>query len=360
MEIRIEKTKKSHLSEVDFGNLPFGKIKSDHMFVVDYSEGQWHDARIVPFAPMLLSPATSALHYGQAIFEGLKSHINAQDVPLLFRPDQNLKRLNLSAERMCMPTLPEDIFMAGLKELIRIDKQWIPRDPGKSLYIRPFMFATDDSVGVRVSETYTFVIFTSPVSPYYSQPLKIKVADKYVRAFDGGVGAAKAAGNYGASMLPTKEAFSQGYHQVMWMDGHEYRYVEETGTTNVFFVVGDQVITPALDGNILDGVTRKSCIQLLKESGMTVEEKRVDINELLDAHQKGILSDAFCTGTAATVAHIQLFNYKGKDIVLPPVSERKWSNYLSKKLDDIKWGIEPDAYGWIVEVNGKGTAVLGT
>lgn len=353
MHINIQKTISSRLSSVDFNDLPFGKIKSDHMFIVDYSNGQWHDARIVPFDNVPLSPATSALHYGQAIFEGLKAQVNTKGKPIIFRPDQNIHRLNLSAERMCMPHFPEELFIDGLKKLISIDSAWIPKEAGKSLYIRPFMFATDDSVGVRVSESYMFIIFTSPVSPYYSEPLKIKVADKYVRAFDGGVGSAKAAGNYGASMLPTKEAYSQGYHQVMWMDGHEFRYVEETGTTNIFFVVGDKVITPALDGTILDGVTRKSCIQLLKDEGIEVEQKRVDINELVDAHQKGILYDAFCTGTAASVAQIALFNYKNKDIILPPIADRKWSNFLLNKLNAIKCGNEPDRHGWILEVNGE-------
>ena len=352
MHISIQKTTNSRLSSVDFNDLPFGKIKSDHMFVADFAGGHWKNPRIIPYDTISISPATSALHYGQAIFEGMKAHLNKKNVPLLFRPDENFKRLNHSAERMCMPTISEDLFMDGLTRLIDLDKQWIPTDKGKSLYIRPFMFATDDSVGVRVSESYSFIIFTSPVSPYYSQPLKIKVAEKYVRAFDGGIGSAKAAGNYGASMLPTKEAYSQGYHQVMWMDGHEFRYVEETGTTNIFFVVGDKVITPALDGNILDGVTRKSCIQLLQDMNVTVEEKRVDINEIIEAHHKGILFDAFCTGTAASVAHIELFNHKGQDIILPPVPERKWSNYLGNKLDNIKCGIEADTHGWIVEVNG--------
>ncbi len=356
MHISIQKTSSSNLNTVDFNDLPFGKIKSDHMFVVDYARGRWQNPRIIPYGNIPLSPATSALHYGQAIFEGMKAHCNKNGVPLLFRPDENLKRLNLSAERMCMPTLPEELFMDGLLKLVSLDKNWIPKDKGKSLYIRPFMFATDDSVGVRVSETYSFIIFSSPVSPYYSQPLKIKVAEKYVRAFDGGIGYAKAAGNYGASMLPTKEAYSHGYHQVMWMDGHEFRYVEETGTTNVFFVVGDKVLTPALDGNILDGVTRKSCIQLLRDMNVTVEEKRVDIYEIIDAYSKGILFDAFCTGTAASVAHIELFNHKGKDIILPPVPERKWSNYLGHKLDAIKCGDIPDDYGWIVEVNGTRSA----
>ncbi len=351
MQISIQKTKVSRLGSVDFNDLPFGKIKSDHMFVVDYSSGRWHDARIVPFDHISLSPANSALHYGQSIFEGMKSQIDSRGVPLIFRPEQNLKRLNLSAQRMCMPVLPEKLFLEGLKKLISIDKGWIPEGSGKSLYIRPFMFATDDSVGVKVSESYMFIIFTSPVSPYYNQPLKIKVADKYVRAFDGGVGAAKAAGNYGASMLPTKEAYGQGYHQVMWMDGHEFKYIEETGTTNVFFVIGDRVITPALDGNILDGITRKSCIQLLEDKGVHVEQKRVDINEIIEASKNGILNDAFCTGTAASVVHIELFNYRGNDIILPNVAERKWSNYLGEKLDNIKCGIEADKHGWILEVN---------
>lgn len=357
MQIRVQKTTHSRLGSVDFSDLPFGKIKSDHMFVVDYSNGQWHDARIVPFEDLMLSPANSALHYGQAIFEGMKAQVDEQGTALIFRPDQNIKRLNLSADRMCMPNLPEDLFLKGLKQLIQLDIDWIPNGEGKSLYIRPFMFATDDSVGVKVSESYMFIIFTSPVSPYYSKPLKIKVADKYVRAFDGGVGSAKAAGNYGASMLPTKEAYAQGYHQVMWMDGHEFKYVEETGTTNVFFVIGDRILTPALDGNILDGVTRKSCIALLKEEGATVEEKRVDINEIIEAYKNGELKDAFCTGTAASVVHIELFNYKGQDIVLPPVAERKWSNFLHNKLDAIKGGKVNDNHGWIVEVVNENVGV---
>jgi len=350
MHISIQKTSHSRLNSVDFNHLPFGKIMSDHMFIVDFNDGRWRNARIVPYGDIPLSPATSALHYGQAIFEGMKAQVNEAGIPLMFRPDENLKRMNKSARRMCMPVLPEKIFMDGLSKLISLDKEWIPKEEGKSLYIRPFMFATDDSIGVKVSENYTFIIFCSPVSPYYSQPLRIKVADKYVRAFDGGVGYAKAAGNYGASMLPTKEATEQGFHQVMWMDGREFRYIEETGTTNIFFIIGDKALTPELDGNILDGVTRKSCITLLREQGITVEEKRIDINEIFDAHKKGLLTEAFCTGTAATVAHISHFNYKGQTIDLPAVNQRKWGNYLNETLNGIKCGRLEDIHNWIVQV----------
>lgn len=351
MKITLQKTTESRLATVDFSHLPFGKIKSDHMFVVDYYDGAWQDARIVPFGPIPLSPATSALHYGQAIFEGMKAHLNEDGTPLLFRPQDNLKRMNDSARRMCMPELPEALFMDGLSQLVALDREWIPQAEGNSLYIRPFMFATDDSVGVKVSESYCFIIFCSPVSPYYSQPLRIKVAERYVRAFDGGIGSAKAAGNYGASMLPTKEANNEGFQQVMWMDGKEFKYIEETGTTNVFFVVGNKVLTPSLDGSILDGITRRSCITLLRESGMEVEERRVSIDEIIEAQNNGTLKEAFCTGTAANIAHIELFQHKGLNYILPSLDERPVGNYLGETLQAIKCGKIADIHDWIVPVH---------
>lgn len=348
--IKITKSTQSKIKEIDFANIPFGKYFSDHMLVADFADKKWQRCEILPFGNLSLNPSTSAIHYGQSIFEGMKAYKDQQGHAQIFRPYENFLRINISAKRMAMPEIPEEIFMNGLFELIRLDSDWIPTKEGSSLYIRPFMFAMDDHVGVRVSESYKFVIFTCPVGAYYSKPIKVLVADKYVRAVTGGVGFAKAAGNYGAALYPTQQAQAKGYDQMIWMDAKEFKYVQESGTMNVFFIVNNVALTPELDGAILDGVTRKSVIQLLKDKGLKVEERKVSMEEIYEAHKKGLLMDAFGTGTAATIAPISLIGYKGEDLQLPPVENRKYSNAIKKEMEDIKTSRIADKHEWMVKV----------
>jgi len=321
------------------------------MFKVDYLNGEWIEPQILPYGDIPMSPSLSAIHYGQSIFEGMKAFKDQQGNPQLFRPIDNWKRLNKSARRMAMPEIPEEIFIEGLKSLVSIDRNWIPTKEGSALYIRPFMFATDDFVGVRPSKTFSFIIFTCPVNSYYPKPIKVKVEEKYVRAFHGGTGDAKSAGNYGLSMLPTLEAQQNGYDQLIWTDGKEHQFVEESGTTNLFFVTGNKVISPALDGTILEGITRDSCIRLLRDMNYTVEERPVSINEIIAAHEKGELKDAFGTGTAALIAKISGFNFRGKYYELPPVEEREVCNLLYKELENIRSSKVPDPYNWVMKID---------
>ncbi|MCS6917848.1 MAG: branched-chain amino acid aminotransferase [Chitinophagales bacterium] len=356
--IHIERTEVSHLHEVDFNQLQFGKWYSDHMFVAEWRHGRWVDCHIIPFGNLPFSPASSALHYGQIIFEGMKAFRGPDGTPLLFRPEMNRLRFNLSAERMGMPTVPEALWHDALNELIWLDRRWIPQQEGASLYVRPFMFATDRFIGIRPTEFFKFIIITSPAGLYYSRPVKVLTMEHYVRAFPGGVGYAKAAGNYGATMLPLREALQQGYDQVLWLDGIERRYVQEIGTMNVFFVIDETVLTPELDGTILEGVTRDSLITLLKDKGIRVEERKIDINELIQAGREGRLQDAFGTGTAASVVAISEIRHRQNTVQLPPVEERSWWKQLKAELDGIKYGTRPDPYGWRVPVQSKLVAAV--
>lgn len=351
ISIKITKTPQSRIDSYDFNNIQFGTVFSDHMFVVDYNDGEWTNPEILPFGALSLSPSTFALHYGQAIFEGMKAFKTAEGEAQLFRPMENWNRLNFSAHRMGMAPLPADLFMEGLKTLVDIDQNWIPTKPGSALYIRPFMFATDDFVGVRPAKQFKFVIFTCPVNAYYPKPIRVLVEQKYVRAFHGGVGNAKTAGNYGISMLPTAEANQKGFDQIIWTDGNEHKYVEESGTMNIFFAMGKKVITPKLDGTILAGITRDSCIKLLQDEGYTVEERKVSIDEVIEAHKNGTLTDAFGTGTAAIIAKIASFNHNGVEYTLPAPEEREVSNYLYKTLYGIQTGTIADKHNWVDKVS---------
>ena len=350
VSIKITKTEQSRLATVDFNNIPFGRVFSDHMFVADYYGGAWHDARIVPFAPISIHPATSALHYGQSIFEGLKAYHAVDGTAQMFRPMNNWARLNRSASRMAMPEVPEELFKEGLTQLLELDQAWVPNTPGSSLYIRPFMFATDEYVGIKASDNYKLIIFTCPVHSYYSAPVKVLISDKFVRAFPGGTGAAKTSGNYAATLMPVQEARSLGYDQMLWTDGIENKYLQEIGTMNVFVQIGDKVITPNLSGTILEGITRDSVITLLKEQGVVVEEREITVDELLEAQSTGTLKDIFGSGTAATISHISHFGYKGKQYTLPPVEERAISYKVGKQLNDIKLGKTEDIYHWMYKV----------
>lgn len=348
--ISIEKITKSRLQEQDINNSPFGKVFSDHQLVASYIEGSWEEVKIIPYGKLEMSPSISALHYGQAIFEGLKAYKNAAGEPLLFRPDANWQRLNKSAERMCMPAVLKEIFMNGLKELIKLDADWIPSQEGSVLYIRPMYFAVDEAIGLKPATNYKFIIITCPVGAYYSHPVKLIVTEKYVRAFEGGTGATKTAGNYGGSLLADKEAKAAGYDNVLWLDGKEKKYIEECGTMNVAFVINDTVITPQLSGTILPGITRDSVLTLLKDMGVKVEERLISIEEIAAAYEKGQLTEAFGMGTAATIAHIDTIHYRGKDMVFPPIEERKYGPQIYEKLEAIKHGKIADPYGWVCQV----------
>lgn len=351
--IQISKIKESRISQVDFDNIPFGKVFSDHMFIADYRDGKWCDPRIMPYEPIAMSPAISALHYGQSIFEGMKAYRDPRGAPLLFRPEANHRRMNKSAERLCMPNISKEFFIGGLLALLKVDEQWIPKKDGYSLYIRPFMFATDEYVGIRPSESYRFIIFTCPVGAYYNAPLNVKVSDNYVRAFPRGTGYAKVAGNYAAGMLPLKYAKQEGFDQLVWLDGKEMKYVEESGTMNLFFQIGESLVTPIADGTILEGITRDSTIKLAKDLGMKVEVRKLSIEEVFEAYNKGKLKDAFGTGTAATIAPIQTITYKGFKMTLPAIEERKLSIQLRSALDAIRTGKTTDVNDWIVKLESQ-------
>jgi len=349
-DITIQKTTQSRIGEVDFENIPFGRVFSDHMFLADYRDGEWQDLRIVPFERFEMHPAAMVLHYGQAIFEGMKASKSYDGRPMLMRPEQHSRRLNRSAERMCMPTVPEDLFLQGLRSLIAVDADWIPPQEGSALYIRPYMFATDEFIGVKPAQNYRFCIFTGPVGPYYAKPVSLLAETKYVRAVKGGTGEAKAAGNYAGSLLPAKIAQEKGFDQVMWMDGHEFKYIQEVGTMNIFFVIGDKVVTPATDGAILKGITRDSIIQILRKKGYTVEEKPLHIDEVVEAYEAGTLKEVFGTGTAAVVAHVAKIQYQDTLIELPPMEEREVGVMVKAEIDGLRSGKVQDEFGWIEEV----------
>ena len=310
MELQITRVKRSKLNEMDFNDLPFGKYFTDHMLQANFHQGEWGNVEIKPYQPMLIEPSLAGLHYGQSIFEGIKAYKDKNGQAFIFRPFDNLKRFNISAERMQMPTIPEDIFIEGMRKLIDIDKDWIPAKEDYSLYIRPLMFASDNMIGVRPSESFTFLIMLSPTGPYYSTPMKIYVEEKYTRAAPGGVGFAKNAGNYGGSMLATATAKKQGYDQVLWTDAFEHKWLQEVGTMNVFFIINNIAITPPLDeGTILEGVTRDSAIRILGDMGLKVEERRINIDEVVRAAIE-----------------------------------------LKKRLTAIREGREADKYGWMLKV----------
>lgn len=344
----VERTAVSRITEVDFKNLPFGKLFTDHMLVAEYSKGQWSSVKIKPFGNLSLHPATSMIHYGQSIFEGLKAFRNEQDEIILFRPEANHERMNQSAERMCMPAVPKSIFIEGMKQLIDLDRQWVPNHAESSLYIRPFLFSTDPYLGVKPSENYLFMIILSPVGPYYSKPLHLKIETHFTRAARGGVGSVKAAGNYALSLYPARQAQKEGVDQLIWTDAKEHQYLEEAGTMNVMLVIDGKLITPPLTSTILPGVTRESIIHLAKENGIEVEERPIHVDEVCKAYDEGRLQEVFGVGTAATVAQVVELDYEDKNMKLPPVAEQKISSQLGEKLSRIKMGLDNDPYNWTV------------
>jgi branched-chain amino acid aminotransferase len=320
------------------------------MFEADFTDGQWGQFRIGAYQPIKLSPSCLALHYGQTIFEGLKAYKHPNGDVKVFRPLDNFRRLNRSAVRMCMPEINPDIMLEALKELLKLDSSWVPNKKGSSLYIRPFMFAADEYVGVKPSESYKAIIFTCPVGPYYATPLKVKIETNYTRAAEGGTGYAKAGGNYGAALYPAKVAQKDGYHQLIWTDAKEHRYIEESGTMNIMFQIGDKLVTPPVGPTILEGITRDSVMCLALDEGITVEERRVTVDEIEDAYHAGELKDAFGIGTAATIAPIELIGHNGLDMILPPMENRKYSTRIASRLDAIRYGEAEDDFGWMTSI----------
>jgi branched-chain amino acid aminotransferase len=345
--IAVERIKKSTISEVDFNNLEFGKHISDHMLVVDYDNGKWGAPAIVPFAELRFSPAMLSLHYGQSVFEGMKAFKMKDGAINIFRPHKHLERFNRSLDRMCMPQVPEALWLAGLQALIEVDNKWVPEGEGSSLYIRPFMFATESRLGVKVSDQYKFVILTCPVGPYQAKPYRLKVENKYVRTAEGGTGFAKCAGNYGGAFYPTQIAREEGFDQILWTDHKEHKYIDEVGMMNVMFVLNGKLVTPQLTTAILEGITRDSILTLAKEiPTFNIEERKVTIDEIEQGFIKGTLTEAFGTGTAAVVAPIAVIQINGKDYQIPSAGPTSFQQQVKKKLHNLRMGLEPDPYGW--------------
>ena len=345
LDIKINKVAKSRVSEMDFHHIEFAKQYSDHMFIADYDGKDWGSLRIVPYENISLSPANPAIHYGQSIFEGLKGYKKDNNDILIFRPEKNFQRMNISADRMMMPTLPKEIFMEGLHALIDIDRNWVPDIEGTSLYIRPFMFATDEYIGVRPSDTFRFMIITCPVGAYYSKPVKVRIEEHYTRAVKGGTGFAKTAGNYAASLYPANLAQKDGYDQLIWTDGQSHKFIEESGTMNILFVIDDTLITAPVGDTILDGITRESVLDLARDWGMKVEIRPFEVAELMNAIENNTLQEAFGVGTAATIAHIEVIGYRGKDYRLD-LEKRKFSVKVLDYLNTLRTGKVEDKFNW--------------
>ena len=347
----ITTTTHSKLSYFDWDHLHFGKDFSDHMFMMEYRDGKWEQGEIIPFDNIPMHPAMSAIHYGQSIFEGMKAHRTSNDDILIFRPDMNAKRFAESAERMCMPKVNEELFVEAIRQLVKLDSEWVTKRRGHSLYIRPYMFATDELVGIRPSETYKFMIITSPVGQYYADPLNVKIETHYTRAAYGGVGRAKAAGNYAASLYPAMLGKKEGFHQLVWTDASTNTYIEESGTMNIMFQIDGVLITPDEDHDtILRGITKRSVIEVAKKWGVKVEERMITVKEVIEAAKNGTLQDAFGAGTAATIAPIAMIGFEGEKYDLPSVENRELSNRIKTFLADLKTGRVADEFGWNLTV----------
>lgn len=348
-EIDIIKCNTSHIQDVDFENLTFGSVFTDYMLVCDFKNGVWEKPIIKPYEPFMIDPSAKVFHYGQAIFEGMKAYKTENDEVWLFRPDQNFERFNKSAVRMAMPEVPETIFIEGLKTLLNIEREWVKKGMGNSLYIRPFMIATGSGVIAQPSAEYRFMILLSPARSYYYSEVKVIIAEHYSRAANGGIGAAKAAGNYGAQFYPTKLAVESGFQQVIWTDDATHTNLEEAGTMNVFFRINDTLITAPTSERILDGVTRKSLIAIAEKEGITVEIRSIMVEEIVEAHKNGTLKEIFGAGTAAVVSPIVAFSYKGTTYDLPKQEESMAMN-LKENLNKIQYKLSEDTFGWTVKV----------
>ncbi len=354
MDIKITRTT-TPKAKPDQSNLGFGKIFTDHMFVMDYTEGKgWHDARIVPYENLSLAPSAMVFHYGQEMFEGLKAYLGDDGKAYLFRPDMNAKRTNDTNERLCIPQLPVEDFVEAVKAIVKVDKDWIPSEPGTSLYIRPFIIATDEFLGVAPSQTYKFIIILSPSGAYYKNglaPVGIWIEDEYVRAVRGGMGFAKTGGNYAVSLKAQVKAHDDGYSQVLWLDGVERKYIEEVGAMNIFFKIGGKIVTPALSGSILPGITRNSVITLCKSWGMDVEERKISVDELIEAVHNGTLEEVFGTGTAAVISPVGKLRYKDEVFTIGDNKIGETSQKIYDAITGIQLGTAEDPFGWRVDVD---------
>jgi branched-chain amino acid aminotransferase len=354
-ELKVEITLSLNRKTIpSYDKLVFGRTFTDHMFIWDYTEGKgWHDPRIVPYQPFTLDPAATVLHYGQTVFEGLKAYLTKDEEVLLFRPYQNMKRLNRSTDRLCMPQIDEELAISALKQLIMIDRDWIPTAEGMALYIRPFMIATEPYLGVAPSRTYQFIIILSPVGAYYKEgfnPVKIAVESEFVRAVDGGTGNAKTGGNYAASLKAAEVASQKGYSQVLWLDGKEKKYIEEVGSMNIFFKINGEIVTPALNGSILEGITRKSIIELLQHWNIPVVERKISIDEVKQAYHDGLLDEAFGTGTAAVISPVGELFWQGEKLNINNGETGPLSKKLYDTLTGIQNGTELDPFGWTLKL----------
>jgi len=347
-DIKITKVEKSKVGELDFNNIPLGRVFTDHMFICEYANGTWNNPRIEPLGLISMHPATMALHYGQAIFEGMKATLDINGNAMLFRPEKNAERLNFSADRIGMPSFPEKLFVEGLKKLVAIDHSWIPTQKSSALYLRPFMYADEACIGMRAATHYKFIIIASPAGPIYTKRIKLYAETQFVRAVKGGTGEAKVAGNYAAAIRPTETAKAKGYDQVLWLDPHEFKYIQEAGTMNIFFKINDEFITPSLDGAILNGISRLSTIELLRHKGYKVTERLISMDEISEASKNGSLQEAFGTGTAVGVAMIQEIEYKNKTIHISndnPSGQMVLDTIVGLRAATIK-----DEFDWIVTV----------
>ncbi|WP_185866172.1 branched-chain amino acid aminotransferase [Blattabacterium cuenoti] len=349
--MKIEKTLQSRIGKIDFNNISFGNQYSDHMFCSEYKDGKWKNSIIKPFGNIMFSPISPVFHYGQAVFEGMKAYKDKNEEVFLFRPEENFKRINRSAIRLEMPTIPKDIFMNGLKKLIDLDRNWIPKNYGQSLYIRPFLIATNGVLSAKPSKDYMFMIISTPADSYYKHPLKIKIEEKYSRSAAGGVGFTKAAGNYASSFYPTRLANEEGFDQILWTDSSTHTMIEESGTMNVFFWLKNKLITPKANDNILSGITCKSIISLAEKEGFYVEEKNLSVLEIIKGLQGGDLKEAFGCGTAAVINCFKIISYQGNNFSLPDIPEKERISFrLKKSLLDIQHNLSEDPFGWRVQL----------
>lgn len=344
--IPVQRVAKSRIKETDFNNLEFGKYIADHMVVADFTNGKWQEPTIVPFADISISPAMLSLHYGQSIFEGMKAFWMSDGSINIFRPHKHHARLNRSMDRMCMPLISEDMFIQSLHALVELDKEWIPKEEGSSLYIRPLVFAFEARLGVKVADHFKFIVMNSPVAAYQAKPYRLKVENTYVRTAEGGTGFAKCAGNYGGAFYPTQLAREQGFDQVLWTDHKDHKYIDEVGMMNVFFVIKGKLVTPKLTTAILDGVTRDTIITLAKDMGIEVEERKVSVEEIEKGFRNGDVTEAFGSGTAAVVAPIAVINIHGSDLEIPEPDKSSFQLRVKQKLNAIRMGEEPDLHGW--------------
>ncbi len=348
-KIKIKKAAISKIKNVDFDHLPFGQVFTDHMFICDYKDGKWQQPQIMPYQNISLDPSSKIFHYGQSVFEGMKAYKDDDDKVWLFRPSENQKRINISSKRMAIPEFPEDLFMQGLKELLKIDNAWIPTTDGSSLYIRPYVFATGEGVHASPSDKYKFMIICAPSGPYFSGKVKVLIEQHYSRSADGGVGYAKAGGNYGGQFYPTQLAINKGYQQIIWTDATSHEYIEEAGAMNIFIRIGDTLLTAPTSDRILDGVTRKSIIDIAKDEGIHVEVRKIKVSEIIEASKKGTLKEMFGAGTAAVISPISGFGFEGTDYDLP-IIENNYARRFKKRITDIQYNRAEDKFGWRYEV----------